>query len=374
MNVSRSIIPNEANFTTLSAGTLGREVAYAIILISFNNTEDTVECVKSILGSSGDWRIIIVENGRTTDCHDRIAALVGESGSEISGARITCGLIDAPYEVAARNRSLTDHTDDRILIVRTENDGFAAANTVGIELSRKLWNPQYYWLLNNDTVIEPDTGTLLYDHAEKRPDLGIVGSSICYFDSPELLQGHGARFDVVTTRGSYIDHLERHDASYDEATIERSISYVIGASMFVRREFVEKIGLMEENYFLYFEELDWAVRAGEQFRMGICLPSRLLHKEGSSIGTSTLGRPSRLATFFLSRSMVLFYAKHFPWRLGTVFLRQGFNAGRFVARRDFENAKASLDGLASGIVGAVLKRGPKTSRTVRAYLSPRRSA
>lgn len=346
------------------------DVAYAIVLISYNSTDHTVECVKSILASLGNWRVVVVENGNTTDCHARISNLVAKSDNEIGGSSVTCGLITALNKISASKQTLSECVNDRIVIVRTENDGFAAANNVGIELSRILWDPKYYWLLNNDTVIEPYTGVLLYEHAENRPDLGIVGSSICYYDSPECLQGHGARFNVVTTRGAYIHHLERHDASYEEAAIERSISYVIGASMFVRRDFVEKIGLLEENYFLYFEELDWAVRAGKQFRMGICLPSRLLHKEGASIGTSTRGRPSRLATFFLSRSMVIFYARHFPWLLAIVFLRQCFNAARFVRYGDFENARAALDGLISGLSDAVQKRAPKTSPTVRSYLAP----
>ena len=98
------------------------------------------------------------------------------------------------------------------------------------------------------------------------------------------------------------------------------MDYINGASTLASRSFLEKIGLMEESYFLYFEEMDWAMRARGKFALGYARDSVIYHKEGATIGTNLDRRKrSLLSDQYLSRNRVLFTRRFVPWALPTVF-------------------------------------------------------
>jgi GT2 family glycosyltransferase len=83
--------------------------------------------------------------------------------------------------------------------------------------------------------------------------------------------------------------------------------YVLGASMFVRRAAVEACGPMCEDYFLYFEEIDWAERMVGRYRLAVAMDAVVWHKEGGTIGSSTHGRPSDTSLYYLQASLLRFY-------------------------------------------------------------------
>ena len=90
--------------------------------------------------------------------------------------------------------------------------------------------------------------------------------------------------------------------------------------MLVSRSFLDQVGLMREDYFLYFEELDWAKRGRPQFELGIAPTSHVYHKEGASIGSSTSReKRSSLSERYLSRNRILFTRRYYPKSLPSVF-------------------------------------------------------
>jgi len=121
------------------------------------------------------------------------------------------------------------------------------------------------------------------------------------------------------------------------------MDYVNGAAMLASRAFLEKIGLMEESYFLYFEELDWAMRAKGRFKLGYARESVIYHKEGSSIGSNAdrLKR-SLLSDKYLSRSRVLFTKRFLPWAIPSVMIWLSLAAAYRLCRGDVERAKALI--------------------------------
>src|SRR4051794_1968753 len=90
------------------------------------------------------------------------------------------------------------------------------------------------------------------------------------------------------------------------------MDYVAGASMFVSREFLERVGYLAEEYFLYFEEMDWTVRCAGRFRLGFAPQSVVYHKEGRSIGSSTYSRPSRISLLYSLRNRLRFTRQYRP--------------------------------------------------------------
>ncbi|MFP4003402.1 MAG: glycosyltransferase family 2 protein, partial [Alphaproteobacteria bacterium] len=104
-------------------------------------------------------------------------------------------------------------------------------------------------------------------------------------------------------------------------TVERRTDFVIGACMFLSRNFLETIGLMDERYFLYFEEIDWSVRAGTRFPPVYAPKAMVYHKEGGSIGSSSQhGGRSAFSEFWLARSKLLFTRKFYPHLLPLIYL------------------------------------------------------
>jgi GT2 family glycosyltransferase len=103
--------------------------------------------------------------------------------------------------------------------------------------------------------------------------------------------------------------------------VEQRMDYVVGASLFVSRDFLQTVGLMEESYFLYYEELDWAVRARRRFPLAWAPDSRVYHKVGGTIGTSSHpARKSLTSDFYTLRNRIRFTRRFCPWALPTVYL------------------------------------------------------
>jgi GT2 family glycosyltransferase len=198
--------------------------------------------------------------------------------------------------------------------------------------------------LNNDTVVQADALSYLLHKMRVHPEIGICGSKVVYYFEPERVQcpgGYG--FNPWTARVKQI-------SASNDAEVERRLKYVSGASTFVRRGFLEQVGLMNEQYFLYFEEIDWATRAQGRFRLGYCAKSLVYHKEGRSIGSHRLsGSRSRASERWLSRNRVVFIRTHYPARLVVCLVWIGLAALCRMLRGRREVAKTMCAGAWSGL-------------------------
>jgi len=130
----------------------------------------------------------------------------------------------------------------------------------------------------------------------------------------------------------------------DGAAVEQQLSCVVGAAMLVSRPFLEQVGLMREDYFLYYEEIDWATRAKGRFKLGYAPRSVVFHKEGASIGTTASGG-SPLSMFYLFRNRIRFtWRFHRPY-LPVVLAVALLDVAKMVWRRRWPQAAAALRGV-----------------------------
>jgi GT2 family glycosyltransferase len=141
----------------------------------------------------------------------------------------------------------------------------------------------------------------------------MVGSTLRYYNDPNLLQAMGgARMDPVTTSFSCIGIGEPFSAvPTDPSAVEYQMAYVVGASMLVSTDFVREIGYMQEDYFLYFEEPDWAWRSRHRFRLGYAPGSVVYHK----VGASSAQVASLYSLNLICRNRIRFVARFMPDRL-----------------------------------------------------------
>ncbi len=218
----------------------------AIIILNWNGKEDTVECLESLRGVTyPNRRVLLVDNAST----------------------------DGSVEL------FRQRYPDVELIVNGQNLGFAGGNNVGIRRAQEE-GADYLLLLNNDTVVYPDFLGGLVDAAESDPRIGIVGPKICFYSDPEKVWSAGGTINMATGRiGNDGEGLAQKGLKGT-----KEVDYVSGCALLIKSCVAGRIGPMDEDYFLYFEEADWNLMAR---RLGYaCVVNndvRILHKSGMAV-------------------------------------------------------------------------------------------
>ena len=198
-----------------------------------------------------------------------------------------------------------------VKFIRSEqNLGFAGGNNLGIQQAKG----DYLVFINNDTEITEGLIETLVATLETHPECGIISPKIRYFDQPDMLQYAGfTPMNYYTARNKCIGQFEKDNGQYDDLSGETG--YIHGAAMMLPRAAMEKAGLMPENYFLYYEEMDWCEmikRAG--FTIRINMQALIYHKESISVGSK-----SALKEYFMNRNRLLFIRRNCGFGIRTFF-------------------------------------------------------
>ena len=184
-----------------------------------------------------------------------------------------------------------------VVAIRSDiNGGFSGGNNIGIHAAKG----KYLFLINNDTYIESDDVSYLIERLESRPEIGGVSPKIRFAFPPQHIQFAGfTPLSQVTLRNTMLGFGCPDDGSYDTP---HSTPYLHGAAMMIKREVIEKAGMMPEIFFLYYEELDWSTsmtRAG--YELWYEPRCTVFHKESQSTG-----QLSKLRTYYLTRNRLLY--------------------------------------------------------------------
>jgi GT2 family glycosyltransferase len=250
-------------------------VKISIITVNFNQPKVTEELLATIPVAK-DLEIIVVDNGSETDVTPQW--------------RIKYPTIK--------------------FIRSADNLGFAGGNNLGIKAAKG----DYLFLVNNDTEFTAGLVEKLAGILDAHLEAGMVSPKIKYFTNKSLIQYAGyTAINYYTCRNSCIGLREKDEGQYDHIT--GATAYCHGSAMMVRREAVEKAGLMNENFFLYYEELDWCEhikRAG--YQAWVCTEALIYHKESVSVG-----KKSRLKEYFMNRNRILFIRRNAPWFKRLIF-------------------------------------------------------
>lgn len=185
-----------------------------------------------------------------------------------------------------------------ITFIRSEiNLGFAGGNNLGI----KAATGDYLFLINNDTEITKGLIETLVSTLDEHPEVGMVSPKIKYYEKPDMLQYAGyTPMNYFTARNNCEGQFEIDKGQYDHVTGVTGFAH--GAAMMVRREAMEKAGLMSENFFLYYEEMDWCDRIKRQgYTVWVNMQALIYHKESISVG-----KGSALKEYFMTRNRILF--------------------------------------------------------------------
>lgn len=287
----------------------------AVVVLNYRNKVDTVTCVQSVLGSEcTSFRIVVVDNNSGDDCLNHVrTALTGHPRAS------WVEYVQSP-----------------------DNRGYGPGNNVGIRHVLASGSADYFWILNNDVLVEPAAMGHLLCAMDAREDVGIAGATILE-PSPEgpVVQAlGGSRLHPWTLVSSHIGHgLSAQDLPAVDG-VEAQLDFVSGACMFVRRRFIDTVGLMAEDYFLYFEEADWMARNAGRFGVMYVPQAVVTHQEGASIGSSSkAGQASPFSVYWIIRSRLKFARRHRPqvlpvvlWRMAKYWLSTKVRGQSEVAR------------------------------------------
>lgn len=320
----------------------------AIVLVNWKGWRDSIECVSSIVGSGAlaAADIWLVDNASGDGSVAQIEAWCGNpqpAGAwrrfdgvrhAQAGAPIACRVWHANGEAAPLYPGVQVN-----LVHSGANLGFAGGNNVGI-VAAGLDRYSHVWLLNNDTVMATDALAALLARSEAEPACGIVGSTLLHYGEPDVVQALGGGwFDREAMRMSHIGERRRAgDVPHDLESVrqvEAQTAYVVGASMLVKSDFIRDVGPMCEDYFLYFEELDWAFRGRPRWTLGYAPDSRVFHKVGASSSQTV----SEFSLNLLYRNQVRFASRFLPERLPALKRSLSFELLRHVLKGRWMPAK-----------------------------------
>lgn len=220
----------------------GSQPAVVIVVLNWNGLADTTACLESLARLDyRNYEIVVVDNGSKDGSVEHFRAAY----------------------------------PDMILFENQVNKGFTGGNNIGINYAMRR-GADYVWLLNNDTVIAPESLNKLVECAEVESSAGMLSPLICYFDDPERVQFRGSVINWETMELSY-------PASNEELASwgpdQRRDMCLWGTALLIKRRVIERIGTFRENYFAYWEDTEYclrAIRAG--FRNVLVANVRVLHK------------------------------------------------------------------------------------------------
>lgn len=198
-----------------------------------------------------------------------------------------------------------------VRFIRSEkNLGFAGGNNLGIRHAKG----EYFFLVNNDTEFTAGLIENLVSVLDSRPKVGVISPKILYFDQPNIIQYAGySAMNMNTGRNRCVGQMEQDLGQYDDST--GPTGYVHGAAMMIRKEAINKAGLMPELFFLYYEEMDWCEKIRKAgFEIWFEPKAKIYHKESMSVGKKSL-----LKEYFMCRNRILFIRRNAPWFSRIIF-------------------------------------------------------
>jgi len=236
--------------------------------LNWNGKEDTIDCLKSLKNITyPNYEVIVIDNASTDGSVEEFQELV-----------------------------------DIKLIVNKENLGYSKGNNVGIQYAINN-KADYVLILNNDTVVDPHFLSELVKIANSNEKIGILGPKTYYVDPSNMIYYAGGKINWYTGQPKHIGQKKVDKGQYDQIS---NVDFIAGSCMLIKKEVIEQIGLLPNDYFLLWEDIDYSVKANRNgFELVYVPDSKIWHKESASIKTIKHRR-----LFFSARNRLIFHKKY----------------------------------------------------------------
>lgn len=334
---------------------------FAVVIVNWNGWRDTIECLESLFRAEPPPDTVVVcDNASSDGSLDHIRAWAeARLVPFLPSHHPLRPLIHPPREQpiscieldreTAEGGGTEDCEGKRLVLVRAGGHlGFAGANNVGLRYLLARGGDGPVWLLNPDTVVDPSAGREMSERLAADERIGICGSTVRHHGRPHVTQSlGGARHYWWLALPIHIGADQPADATLSEAQVADRMSYVYAASMMVTRRFLREIGLLDEALFLYFEELDLAVRGRRAgFALGYAPGSVVYHRGGAS----TVGLAGRTvdADYHFLRNRLRITRRYRPIALPGAYLALLVAIARRAGRREWRRVGVAAKVLVGG--------------------------
>ena len=240
------------------------------IVLGYHSRDYVGDCIESVLASRVPSRVLFVDNASGDGSDDYIRERFAGRDVEV--------------------------------LQSGSNLGYAGGNNVGIRAAMK-WNPEFILVLNPDTVLDPECIGRLVAVLEQQPNAGLASPMIHYAGGEKRIWYAGSDMDWDRGISGHIGLGHTDDGSYGPAG---PTFRACGAAMLARTSAIEKVGLMDDVYFLYYEEIDWSMRFKEAGYEIWFVPEAVCHH---AVGSSTDGADSALYRYYMTRNNLLFMSR-----------------------------------------------------------------
>jgi GT2 family glycosyltransferase len=336
-----------------------------VAICTFNSADVILDCLETLLAAGGVALDVVVADNASTDGTPALLRAWAAGGG--AGVRDWQVPPDCPFAVDRLDPGARPDlasgaipgSPHRLRLVETGvNGGFAAGVNAGLALLARDPGLDRFWILNPDSLVPPGTAAAFATEPGPAGGFALMGGRVLYCDGSGRIQIDGGTIDRRTGVTGNLNLGAPHATT--PAPDPGAMDFITGASMVASRRFHETAGPMPEDYFLYYEEVDWALCRGA-LPLAYCAGGIVYHRAGTAIGSPTLGRPaSPFSLYFKHRGRLRFVRRHLPRALPGALAYSLAKAAQ-LALKGYAREAAT-------ILGASLGRPP--SATVRARLSP----
>ncbi|MCK9150785.1 glycosyltransferase family 2 protein [Methanobacterium alcaliphilum] len=232
-----------------------------LIILNWNNWKDTVECLESVYNINyPEFKVIVVDNGSEDESIEKIKEYcegklkVKSKFFKYNPESKTIDIQEYPKESSSPN-----NPQQLIIIANDDNYGFAGGNNIGMKFVLDNIPSEYVLLLNNDTVVDKDLLNHLVEPVLEDPAIGFVGPAVLYYDykgSKNTINFAGGKYNPWT---GHVSHMELKK-EYTSNLKSKYVDYLEASCVLVKTEMIKKIGMLNTQYFLYWEDNEWCMR------------------------------------------------------------------------------------------------------------------
>lgn len=308
-----------------------------VAIVAFRNSNDVVQCFSALVQQDHHaFSICVCENGGI-ESH---AAL-------LEALQQTHGIAFEHESPNSRSGFLPSGKQHVRVICAPDNGGYAAGVNACLQSAVRPWDA--VWVLNPDTEPEPGALSALIRRMQHKGH-GIVGGVLISKPTGQV-QLYGGRWRRFMARGYNIGRGADRSAVPDVESVEATMNYVNGACMLVSRTYVENVGAMQDDYFLYCEEVDWCLRRGNH-SLGLAWDAIVLHGHGTTIGSSSQRRNrSALSVYLDERNKLALSRAHFASIYPLIVLTTLVLTTQYLAHGAIRNFGHALAGWWAGVRG-----------------------
>jgi hypothetical protein len=269
-----------------------------VVLLNWPGWPDTVNCLASLEELDyPNFQAVVVDNASTDESVSRIR----------------------------------EYRPNILLIESEKNLGFAGGNNIGIRHAMAQ-GAAFIWLLNNDTIADPKSLSEMVKLAGQNPRAGAIGSVLYHMNQPQRVQAWGGgRINLYTGRSYNLLH-------------PGSLDFLSAASILLRREALEEVGSLDEEFFMYWEDVDLSLRLRQSgWQILACPEARILHKESASAGKHTAKQD-----FLFNASAVQFFRRHSPLPILPIWIGLVSRIAKRGLKNQWDKARAVWQGYQQG--------------------------